>query len=296
MPSPNQKQLRRKNIALLILLLGLAVLFFVITIVKLKEQVRSLSYLPQNTLTAPSQSGVSAKAFAGHDRSADMVFSPLPLETPIVRSFRVSTRPSHFPMIGGISWAVQPGAGFDPSGDFSIRAELDRFADICIGPLQEPIKNGQISSDFGPRRHIREQFRSHEGVDYAAAIGTAVMAAAAGNIVRVGRDRGYGRFIEIRHSNGLRTFYAHLGRFDPRVRVGISVNQGEVIGFVGRTGRVTGPNLHFETSRNGAPNDPSRILGDVSDRSDGRQVCNTARAGQSYLDRSSPEPQGGTLS
>src|SRR3546814_19502540 len=86
----------------------------------------------------------------------------------------------------------------------------------------------------------------HRGVDFAAPSGTPVMAAGDGVIERAGRNGGYGNYVRLRHDARHRTAYAHLSRFAKGVRAGQRVTQGQVIGYVGTTGRSTGPHLHYE--------------------------------------------------
>lgn len=125
--------------------------------------------------------------------------------------------------------------------------------------FQSPLEDRAINSRFGMRTVMRVR-RMHQGVDIAAPSGTPVMAAAEGEVVRAGFNRGgYGNFIEVRHPNGMTSFYAHLSRID--VSAGDHVDQGERIGRVGSTGRSTGPHLHFEVRRAGDQVNPERVLG-----------------------------------
>jgi murein DD-endopeptidase MepM/ murein hydrolase activator NlpD len=80
-----------------------------------------------------------------------------------------------------------------------------------------------------------------------------------GQVVRAGTAGGYGRLVEIRHGDGLMTRYAHLRGFAPGIRAGARVGQGQVIGYVGKTGLATGPHLHFEFRVNGVARDPDEI-------------------------------------
>ena len=86
----------------------------------------------------------------------------------------------------------------------------------------------------------------HKGVDFAAPIGTPVYAGGNGIIEMVGVNGGYGKYIRIRHNNGYKTAYAHLSSYKKGISKGVRVNQGDVIGYVGSTGRSTGPHLHYE--------------------------------------------------
>ncbi|WP_165611845.1 peptidoglycan DD-metalloendopeptidase family protein [Cognatiyoonia koreensis] len=116
---------------------------------------------------------------------------------------------------------------------------------------------GTLSSPFGPRHHpILRQVRLHAGVDWAAPTGTPIVAALDGKYAVIGDGGGYGNVIYINHANGLQSRYAHMSKFADAARVGKPVRAGEVIGYVGTTGRSTGPHLHFEIRRNGEPIDP----------------------------------------
>jgi murein DD-endopeptidase MepM/ murein hydrolase activator NlpD len=96
----------------------------------------------------------------------------------------------------------------------------------------------------------------HDGVDLMAAVGTPVYAAGDGIVVGAAPNGGYGNWIEIEHAGKLTTVYGHLSAFAPGIVPGTKVNQGELIGFTGSTGRSTGPHLHFEIRVNGRPTNP----------------------------------------
>ena len=111
--------------------------------------------------------------------------------------------------------------------------------------LRSPVEFSRISSGFGSRFHpIFNNWRAHTGVDFAAAKGTRVLAAADGQVVSAGWRGGYGNAIELRHGGGVTTLYGHLSGFARGVRAGSRVRQGEPIGFVGATGYATGAHLH----------------------------------------------------
>lgn len=118
--------------------------------------------------------------------------------------------------------------------------------------LKSPLKFSRISSGFGGRMHpILKYYRQHRGVDYAAPTGTPVWAIGDGVVTRAGWGGACGNMVRLRHSNGYETVYCHFSRIAPGVRVGKRVAQKEVIGYVGATGRATGPHLHFEVLRGG---------------------------------------------
>lgn len=146
-----------------------------------------------------------------------------------------------------------PGDGradyFNPKGE-SIRKAL----------LRTPIDGARISSGFGLRKHpILGYSRMHKGTDFAAPTGTPIFAAGDGVITRIGRNGGYGNYIRIRHNSEFSTAYAHTSRFAKGLRKGSRVEQGQVIAYVGTTGRSTGPHLHYEVLKNGKQTNPLSI-------------------------------------
>ena len=123
--------------------------------------------------------------------------------------------------------------------------------------FEHPVVGLPINSNFGMRHLAGEQARMHEGVDIAAPSGSRVLASAEGTVVRTGFDTGYGNFIELRHPNGVRTFYGHLSAIESGIQSGARVGGGQLIGRVGSTGHSTGPHLHFEVrTRTGAKLNP----------------------------------------
>jgi murein DD-endopeptidase MepM/ murein hydrolase activator NlpD len=113
--------------------------------------------------------------------------------------------------------------------------------------LKTPISGAHLTSGFGVRVHpLLGYTKMHTGVDFGAAWGTPIHAAGAGTIALAGRESGYGNVITIKHNATYKTMYAHMARFAQGIRPGVQVNQGQVIGYVGSTGRSTGPHLHFE--------------------------------------------------
>ena len=113
--------------------------------------------------------------------------------------------------------------------------------------LKTPLDGAKLSSTYGMRKHPISGFnKMHKGIDFAAPKGTPVYAGGNGVIERAGRNGGYGNYIRIRHNNEYKTAYAHLSGFKKGISKGVRVNQGEVIGYVGSTGRSTGPHLHYE--------------------------------------------------
>lgn len=126
--------------------------------------------------------------------------------------------------------------------------------------IRKPVKGGRFTSGFGNRRHpLLRRIRMHTGVDWAAPRGTPIVAAGSGTIEMAERHGGYGNYIRIRHANGFATAYGHMTRFAPGSKPGARVKQGQVIGFVGSTGRSTGPHLHYEVKVNNKFVDPMTI-------------------------------------
>ena len=113
--------------------------------------------------------------------------------------------------------------------------------------MKTPIDGARLSSSFGMRKHpILGYNKLHKGLDFAAPTGTPIYAAGNGVIEFVGRNGSYGNYIRIRHNNSYKTAYAHLSKFKKKIYKGLRVNQGDIIGYVGSTGRSTGPHLHYE--------------------------------------------------
>lgn len=126
--------------------------------------------------------------------------------------------------------------------------------------MKTPINGARLSSGFGMRRHpILGYSRMHRGTDFAAPTGTPILAAGDGVIVRAGPFSSFGNYIRIRHANGYETAYAHMSRFGRGMRAGARVRQGQVIGYVGTTGRSTGPHLHYEVMLRGRQMNPMTL-------------------------------------
>jgi len=119
--------------------------------------------------------------------------------------------------------------------------------------LRSPLNYRRISSHFSYRRFhpILKYYRPHLGIDYAAPLGTPVVSIGDGVVTYVGWEGDYGRFVKIRHRNGYYSTYGHLSRYGRGIGRGYKVEQGQVVGYVGGTGLVTGPHLDFRVIRNG---------------------------------------------
>jgi len=128
--------------------------------------------------------------------------------------------------------------------------------------LARPVKGARISSRFTKRRYhpILRKWKAHLGVDYAARRGTPILAAGSGRVAYAGRLGSYGNLIKIRHNDGYETRYAHMKSFRRGIRKGKYVKKGQTIGYVGTTGRSTGPHLHFELRKRGRATNPLRVV------------------------------------
>ena len=123
--------------------------------------------------------------------------------------------------------------------------------------MKTPINGARLSSNFGMRRHpILGYSRMHRGTDFAAPVGTPIMAAGDGVITQAGVRGGYGNYVRIRHGDEYETAYAHMSRFARGARAGQRVRQGDIIGYVGSSGVSSGPHLHYEVLHRGAQINP----------------------------------------
>jgi murein DD-endopeptidase MepM/ murein hydrolase activator NlpD len=126
--------------------------------------------------------------------------------------------------------------------------------------LRTPVDFRRISSRFGKRHHpTLNRMKMHKGVDYAASRGTPIKAAGDGKISFQGRKGGYGRVVIVQHGGRYSTLYAHMHRFKKGMYVGKRVKQGDIIGYVGSSGRATGPHLHYEFRVNGTHRNPLTV-------------------------------------
>jgi murein DD-endopeptidase MepM/ murein hydrolase activator NlpD len=126
--------------------------------------------------------------------------------------------------------------------------------------MRTPIDGARLSSGFGMRKHpILGYNKMHKGVDFAASTGTPIYAAGDGVVEFAGNNGAYGNYVRIRHNGQLKTAYAHMHRLGKGVNSGKRVEQGQIIGYVGTTGRSTGPHLHYEVLLNNAQVNPNRV-------------------------------------
>ncbi|WP_068829617.1 peptidoglycan DD-metalloendopeptidase family protein [Pseudomonas sp. BMS12] len=124
--------------------------------------------------------------------------------------------------------------------------------------IRTPVDFARISSRFsmGRKHPILNKIRAHKGVDYAAPRGTPIKAAGDGKVLLAGRRGGYGNAVIIQHGSSYKTLYGHMQGFAKGIRTGVSVKQGQIIGYIGTTGLSTGPHLHYEFQVNGRHVDP----------------------------------------
>ncbi len=126
--------------------------------------------------------------------------------------------------------------------------------------LRTPINGARVSSGFGLRRHpVLGYSKMHKGIDFAAPSGTPIYAAGGGTITYYGVKGGYGNFVQIKHNASYSTAYGHASRFVKKIHVGSKVKQGDVVAYVGSTGRSTGPHLHFEVIYQGKAINPAKV-------------------------------------
>ena len=126
--------------------------------------------------------------------------------------------------------------------------------------LRTPLDVVRITSTFGMRKHpILGYSKMHKGIDFAASTGTPIFAAGDGVIAILGKQRGYGNYIRIKHSAQYATAYGHMSRFAKGIQQGSKVRQGDVIGYVGSTGMATGPHLHYEVLISGSQINPMSV-------------------------------------
>ena len=118
--------------------------------------------------------------------------------------------------------------------------------------MKTPINGARLSSPFGMRKHPIDGFnKMHRGTDFAAPTGTPIMASGNGIIKKAGWCGGGGNCVKIRHNSTYETIYAHMSKFARGIKSGVRVKQGQTIGYVGSTGKSTGPHLHYEVVVNG---------------------------------------------
>jgi len=156
-----------------------------------------------------------------------------------------------------------------------IQAEFYNERGECVKKalLRTPVDGARLTSGFGMRSHpILGYTRMHRGVDFGAPSGAPIMASGNGVVEQAGWHNGFGNFVLLRHNGTFETAYGHMSRI--AVRQGMSVRQGQVIGYVGMTGMATGPHLHYEVRINGVQVKPAKVKSEP-----GRQLKPTELAG-----------------
>lgn len=147
-------------------------------------------------------------------------------------------------------------AGFE---DYLANYDQEKVREPQQVLVQRPVY-GRISSLFGPRRlSFEKRARQHNGIDFAAPKGTAIVASGEGRVTFVGWRGAYGRVVEVDHGEGLTTVYAHMDKFTVKTKQ--KVFPGTPLGAVGNTGRSTGPHLHFEVREDNKPINPLDFVG-----------------------------------
>ncbi|MBC6980234.1 M23 family metallopeptidase [Caulobacter sp. 17J80-11] len=218
------------------------------------------SYAQPVTAAANAQAQAQARTYAAPAkalgdrvaRAANQAYTPAPASTTQYASAARSA-PTY----------AKPEATSTPYTDAWNRAQEaakatgDKLAPTMVF-FSSPMRGFAMNSLFGMRT-LGKRTRPHEGVDFAAPMGSPVACAAQGRVLRTGNSSSYGRFVEVEHANGVTSFYAHLSAIS--VQQGAALGAGDTLGKVGTTGHSTGPHLHFEIRRNGQQVDPTGFLG-----------------------------------
>ncbi len=181
---------------------------------------------------------------------------------------------------GNLIFAAMDGAAltksfyrFTPSDDGQVDYFDENGQSAKKFLMKTPINGARLSSGFGNRKHpILGYTKLHKGTDFAAPRGTPIYAAGNGVIERIGPYSTFGNYIKIEHANGYETAYAHLNGFAKGLRKGHRVRQGQVIGYVGTTGRSTGPHLHYEVYVNAKPVNAMKLKLPTGRKLEGEQL------------------------
>ena len=182
-------------------------------------------------------------------KSGDIDFAALTLSGRELKLYRYALPD------GRVDW-------FNPKGD-SVRKAL----------LRTPIDGARITSGYGVRMHpILGYSLMHKGIDFGAPMGTPIFAAGDGVIAQIGPYSGFGNYIRVKHNATYATAYGHISRFAGGLHTGSRVKQGQVIAYVGMTGRATGPHLHFEVLINGRQVNPQSIKLPTGEKLQGKQL------------------------
>ena len=168
---------------------------------------------------------------------------------------------------GNIQWASMTLSGtthslyrFKTSDDKVVDYYDQKGQSVRETLMRTPIDGARLTSSFGKRKHpILGYTKMHRGADFGATRGTPIMAAGNGSVEMAGRNGAYGNYVRIRHTGTYKTAYAHMKGFAKGIRKGARVKQGQIIGYVGTTGRSTGPHLHYEVHKNGKQINPMSV-------------------------------------
>lgn len=159
----------------------------------------------------------------------------------------------------------------------------DKGENVRKALLRTPVDGARISSGFGMRRHpILGYSKMHRGVDFAAPRGTPIYAAGDGVVEFAGPYSSYGNYVRIRHNGTYKTAYAHASRIASGIRNGSKVRQGQVVAYVGTTGRSTGPHLHYEILRGSTQVNPAGVKFAGGDKLVGRELAKFQETKRGY--------------
>jgi len=140
--------------------------------------------------------------------------------------------------------------------------------------MRTPIDGARLSSGFGRRKHpVLGYTKMHRGVDFAAPIGTPIYAAGDGRVEKAQRWSTYGNYLRIRHNSEYSTAYAHISKFARGIKAGARVKQGQIVAYVGNTGRTTGPHLHYEILVKGTQVNPMKVRMPSGEKLKGKELA-----------------------
>ena len=177
----------------------------------------------------------------------------------------------------------------DASGRIDFYNELGHSVRKAL--LKTPIDGAKLTSRFGMRDHpILGYSVMHRGVDFGAPTGTPIFAAGDATVEDIGVRSGYGNYIKLKHTGSFSTAYAHMNGFARGLKSGMRVRQGQVIGYVGATGRVTGPHLHYEVFRDGKQVNPVSVKFPTGEKLIGTELQRFHQI-KNELDRTLPAAQ-----
>lgn len=214
----------------------------------LANEVSALYGLRQNRLEA-AKAATPASAAAAASSSATLAQTDDPSQQQVAKSIDAFFALRQEAMSGAVSRALESGLTANFTGDWT---------ELADAPSMWPLE-GRVASSFGEREDpINGEGAFHTGIDIDAPYGSPVRAAADGDVARAGIANGYGREVVLDHGHDVETLYGHLSGI--AVVVGQHVTRGQVIGYLGESGRVTGPNLHYEVRVHNVPVNPYKYL------------------------------------